>query len=197
MPRTTAGRLAHRGLILSALCGALALGACGAQKDSAAPSATAITTSGAAPSATAPASSPSKSPASPSGSAAPGKKSLPDGTHDAYLTKVDTGARTVSFDKVEMLTGDAAVAAYQKENPGATDGPPDDYMLVNANKLVRTLPVSETVKVAVLDPSGGAELTRGSFAKLPAFLADKDHSTLFKLTVKNGKITAMEGIYLP
>ncbi|GAA2654719.1 hypothetical protein [Paractinoplanes durhamensis] len=191
MPRTTAGRLAHRGLILSVLGGALALGACSAQKDSAAPSATATTTSAA------PAASAAGSPASPSGTATPGKNSLPDGVHDAYLVKVDTGARTVSFDKVEMLTGDAALAASQKENPGATDGPPNDYMLVNANKLVRTLPVAETVEVAVLGPGGGPELTPGSFTKLPAFLAVKDNSTLFKLTVKNGKITAMKGIYLP
>jgi hypothetical protein len=193
MSRTTVRGSARRGLLLSALCGALALSACSTGTGSAAPSGAGTATSKPAVSRSADAPASSAAPVV----STPGKQVLPDGTHDAYLTKVDAAARTVSFDKVEMLTGAAAVKAYQKENPGATDGPPNDYFMVNDNKLVRTLPVSDTVAVAVIDFTKGVTPTASTFAGLPAYLANKDNSTLFKLTVKSGKITSLTSIYTP
>jgi hypothetical protein len=191
MSRTTARRLARRALLLSALCGALTLSACGTE--TAAPSGAGTATS--KPAASGPAGlQPSK--AAP-GASAVGNQALPDGTHNAYLTKVDSADRTVSFDKVEMLTGAAAAKAYQKENPGATDGPPNDYFMVNDNKLVRTLPVGDEVTVAVIDLSESVAPAASTFAELPGFLANKDNSTLFKLTVQNGKVTSLTSIYTP
>jgi hypothetical protein len=204
-----ARRLTRGGLIALAAFGSLAMTACDGNASTAAPTPTATTVSDSATTG-------SGTPAETAGSAATGgtgtakgsgtktsgpggAQSLPDGTHDGYLTAVDTAKRTITFDKVELLTGEAARKAYQKKNPGVTDDPPNDYFLVNDNKLLRTLPVADGVTVSVIDVAKGSSVatTKSSFAKLPAFLADKDNSTLFKLSVKGGKVTALESIYLP
>jgi hypothetical protein len=124
---------------------------------------------------------------------------LADGKHDAYLTRVDTAGRKVTFDKVEMLSGEAARKKYQAQNPGETGGPPNDYVLVNDNKLKRTLPVSDSVEVAVIDTASGdsADPVASSFGKLAAYLANKDNSTLFSLTVRTGRIVSLTSVYLP
>ena len=197
MARRFARRLAHAGLLPLTAIGALTLSACDGAADTPPPASAATTpglptAAGGTPTGTDSGSDP--------GSAAPGSaRTLPAGTHDGYVTSVDPAKRTVSFDKVEILTGDAAVKAFQKENPGVTEGPPNDYFMVDDNKLVRTLPVSDGVTVAVVDVLTGDSVdpVPSSFAKLPAFLAVKDNSTLFKLTVENGEVTAMTGIYLP
>jgi hypothetical protein len=197
-------RPARIGLVPLVLAGVLALSACGVgaspEKSSPTNGATATTGIGAATGAATGSvtDAPTSSNSSPS-TADAAAATLADGKHDAYLTHVDTGKRTITFDKVEMLTGEAARKKYQEQNPGETDGPPNDYVLVNENKLKRTMPVSDSVGVAVIDIASGdsANPVASSFAKLPAFLADKDNSTLFTLTVKNGKIVSMTSLYLP
>jgi hypothetical protein len=137
------------------------------------------------------------SPASPS--AAP---VLADGRHAAYLTSLDVATRTLTFDKIDFLTGEAAKKAYLKQNPGETDGPPDDYMIVNNNPMLRTLPVAGTAKVTIVDMSGAVSSKKTTLAALPAYFApDKGGKYLwhdpFWLTVKSGQITGIEEQFLP
>ena len=101
------------------------------------------------------------------GPSAPASASVPalaDGRHAAYLTKLNVGKKTLSFDKIDFLTGDAAKKAYLKQNPGETDGPPNDYMIVNNNKLVRTLPIADSAAITIVDMSsvGGVSTIRAS-----------------------------------
>ena len=100
------------------------------------------TGAGAAPSSSAAATS-----ALPSPSAAP---VLPDGRSPVYLTGVNATKNTVSFDLIEFLTGDAAKAEWKKEHPDEPNGPDNDYMIINKNKKLRTLPVAADAKCVVL-----------------------------------------------
>jgi hypothetical protein len=142
--------------------------------------------------------------ASASASAAP---VLPDGRSPVYLTAIDTTKRTLTFDLIEFLTGDAAKKAWQKANPGSgQDGPDNDYFIVNDNPKLRTLPVADPVQLLVLDLSAGGVATKPiAFADAPAYFASvkPDPSvhrltwTPFWITVKNGQITKMEEQFLP
>ncbi|GAA2676485.1 hypothetical protein [Actinoplanes palleronii] len=201
MAQRNVRRPARTGLVPLVVAGVLTLSACSAGASSGNPApaapATAPTSTTTAPTGTA-TGSVTGTPSS-SGTAGADGTALADGKHDAYLTKVDTSKRTITFDKVEMLTGEAARKKYQEQNPGETDGPPNDYVLVNDNKLKRTLPVSGSVSVSVIKAGSGDSVNPvpSSFAKLPGYLADKDNSTLFALTVKGGEIVSLTSIYLP
>lgn len=128
---------------------------------------------------------------------------LADGRHAAYLTRLDVDRRTLTFDKIDFLTGDAAKKAYLRENPGETDGPPNDYMIVNDNPLVRTFPIAAAATITIVDLTGGVLTSKDTnLAALPAYFAsEKGGKRLwhnpFWLTIKSGQITKIEEQYLP
>jgi hypothetical protein len=132
---------------------------------------------------------------------------LPDGRSPAFLTSIDPGKQTVTFDLIEFLTGDAAKKAWQKANPGSgEDGPEDDYFIVNDNPKLRTLPVSASVQILVVDLTGaGVQSKPITFAAAPAYFAAQkpntsDHKLAYNpfwLTVQNGQIVKMEEQFLP
>lgn len=132
---------------------------------------------------------------------------LPDGRSPAYLTGLDTTQNTVTFDLIEFLTGDAAKAEWQKEHPEDPYGPDNDYLIVNNNKKLRTLPVAADARCVVLSTLGGTDTKTISFAALPAFL-DQQNAGMnptppniavlpFWLTVRHGTVTGFEEQYLP
>jgi hypothetical protein len=127
---------------------------------------------------------------------------LADGRHAAYLTRLDVGKKTLSFDKIDFLTGEAAKKAYLQQNPGETDGPPNDYMIVNDNPLVRTLPIADGATITIVDMTGSVTSKKTTLAALPAYFApEKGGKHLwhdpFWLTVKNGQIRKIEEQFLP
>lgn len=132
---------------------------------------------------------------------------LPDGRSPVYLTKIDVGKRTITFDLIEFLTGDAAKQAWQKANPGSTDGPDNDYFIVNDNPKLRTLPVADPVEFKVVDPehpSGTADKSisfEGATAYFVALKPDQSDHRLywdpFWITVANGVVTKIEEQFLP
>jgi hypothetical protein len=128
---------------------------------------------------------------------------LADGRHAAYLTRLDVGKKTLGFDKIDFLTGDAAKKAYLKQNPGETDGPPNDYLIVNDNRLVRTLPIADAATIAIVDTSSGSlSSKKTTLAALPAYFASEKGGKYlwhdpFWLTVKNGQIRKIEEQFLP
>src|SRR5690349_5963183 len=109
---------------LMAVCVILALGGCSgsttAKGGTAAPiggnSGTAAAGAGDAPTATA-ATTPSATPS------AAASAVLPDGRSPVYLTGLDTGKSTVTFDLIQFLTGDAARTEWKKQHPEQPDGP--------------------------------------------------------------------------
>jgi hypothetical protein len=130
---------------------------------------------------------------------------LEDGRHPVYLTALDTSARTVTFDLIEFLTGQAAKKAWLKDHPDEPDGPPNDYYIVNQNPKLRTLPIAMSVTVKVVDLSGsGAGSKTIAFSDLPSYLAGDpvpDDKRLwpspFWLTVKSGLVTVFEEQFVP
>ena len=143
-------------------------------------------TTGAAPTATATTAN--------AGLGGPSAAVLADGRHAGYLTGLDLTARTVSFDKIDFLTGDAAKKEWKKQNPAAgEDGPPNDYMIVNNNPLLRTLPLAGSVDVRIADLTTGLVMKKSTLAALP-----KQRSTSpYWLTVTDGQVTAIEEQYVP
>ena len=184
------------GLVLLAAVGALGVAGCNDDTEAVSPQPSTVV---------APAPGGSEAPkAAPASSAVPASPPvLADGRHAAYLTRLDVGGRTLTFDKIEFLTGDAAKKAYLRENPGETDGPPNDYMIVNDNPLVRTLPISDAATITIVDLTDGVLASKDTeLAALPAYFAsEKGGKQLwhnpFWLTIKNGQITKIEEQYLP
>jgi hypothetical protein len=145
--------------------------------------------------------------AAPVKSAATATPVLPDGRSAVYLTGLDVAGKTTTFDLIEFLTGDAAKAEWKKEHPDQPDGPDDDYMIVNNNKKLRTLPVDPAAKCIVLATLGGVDTKTITFAALPAFLKKRNKGYTvtppqismlpFWLTVKHGTVTRFEEQFLP
>lgn len=131
---------------------------------------------------------------------------LDDGKHPVYITAIDVGAHTMTFDVIQFLTGQDAVDAYQAANPGDPEGPPNDYFILNENPKLRTAPVAATPTVMLvrLSEDSDADLDPGTFEELPAYLAASppgDGGALsafpYWLTVTGGTVTAIEEQYLP
>ena len=188
---------------------ALALGGtagCGgsATTGDAAPGRSASTGTGAISGAAAATTTPAATTGGPSANASP---VLADGRSAVYLTGLDTTRNTVTFDLIEFLTGDAAKAEWKKDHPENPDGPDNDYMIVNKNKMLRTLPVTADVQCVVLSTLGGTDTKTISFAALPAFLKQQNKGmTLtppaiavlpFWLTVQHGTVIRFEEQFLP
>jgi hypothetical protein len=141
------------------------------------------------------------------GPADPEEPVIDDGVHPAYLVALDVAARSVSFDVIQFLTGDAAAAAFQEDEPDdPDDSPPNDYWIRNASTRVRTLPIATDATVAVVrlgEPSG-AGLVPWTLEDLPAHL-DRDVEVPagrlawnpYWLTVADGVVVAIEEQYLP
>ena len=157
-----------------------------------------------------PAEAPSAAPAATTAPAATATKNteiLADGRHPVYLTGLDTGASTVTFDLIEFLTGKEAEARWKKQHPNGPDGPDNDYMIVNENSRQRTMPVAAGAKCTVLASLGGVDMTTVAFSGLPAFLkkqsegmtVEKPNLALlpFWLTVEGGEVTRFEEQFLP
>lgn len=179
------------------VCVALALGGCSepaARDNAAAPSgSTAAAGAGDAPATTAATATPAPV--------------LPDGRSPVYLTGLDKVKNTVTFDLIEFLTGEAAKAEWKKQHPEQPDGPDNDYMIINNNTKLRTLPVGAGAKCVVLATLGGTDTKTITFAALPAFL-EKQHDGIeldapqiavlpFWLTVQNGSVVKFEEQFLP
>jgi hypothetical protein len=122
---------------------------------------------------------------------------LADGRHPVLPTNVDVAGRKVTFDLIVFLTGQAAKDEWAKQNPQDPQGPPNDYMVVNNNPLLRTLPVSASVVVkAVKEDAGTLDPVPIPFADLPA-QADPPGSRIFWITVAKGQITLIEEQFVP
>jgi hypothetical protein len=123
---------------------------------------------------------------------------LEDGRHPVHLESVDASQRKITFDLVIFLTGQKAAEEWAKEHPGE-GGPPNDYMIVNNNPKLRTLPLTASAKIQVIDMNS-ADVTKpvdASLNKLRDLVTSQSGAGLFWLTVRDEKITRVEEQYLP
>lgn len=130
---------------------------------------------------------------------------LQDGRYPAFVIAVDPKARTLTFDVIQFLTGAQADEAYRRDHPGDGSTAPDPFYIVNANPLLRTLPVRADAEVAVLAPPlSGTTLTTITPAQLPGYFASMSGDwgkrlwpNPFWLTVRNNAIVTLQEQYLP
>jgi hypothetical protein len=143
--------------------------------------------------------------AGPSGNPAPTTSGdsggdLADGRHPARILAVSDSKKTVRFDVIQFLTGDAANKAAAED--GEESPPPNDYYIRNTNPKIRTLSIAPSVTVTVnvlaaTETGSSTKDTRITLAKLAGFPRDRVDDAVFWLTVSHGKVTRIEEQYLP
>ncbi|HVF73475.1 MAG TPA: hypothetical protein VM938_00395 [Acidimicrobiales bacterium] len=119
---------------------------------------------------------------------------LADGRHAAYVKSVDVGARTVTVDVIEFLTGEEAVLASVGDGKGSEV--PDDYYIRNHNARLRTLPLAPGAEVRVLDVLDPARSVAADADALVQLVATGS-PTPYWLTVAGGRVAKVEQQYLP
>jgi len=123
----------------------------------------------------------------------------------SFVTKVTEGSTNkITADYAQMLTGKAAAKAATAH--GDESPPPNDYYIVNDNKMLRKLSVKGGIKVTVTSNADGTADPSGhtvSFAKWASYYSapDEGNDTIrtapYWLTIKNGVVTAISQQYLP
>jgi hypothetical protein len=127
---------------------------------------------------------------------------LPDGDHYGYMAGLENGTvegqavQVIIFDKVEFLTGAAAVAAAREDGviPADQDFIENDYYIRNNNQTVRRL--------AVVPDASVTSLRGGSPDPVPSSVDEvwrQDY--LFRINVGNVRdittVSGIEAVYLP
>jgi pyruvate/2-oxoglutarate dehydrogenase complex dihydrolipoamide acyltransferase (E2) component len=116
---------------------------------------------------------------------------LPDGRHDAFVRKVDSGRGTIVLDVVQVFHDQAAVeAAVEDGKPRADAQYLQDYVR-NQNSRLRTLPLASGVRVNLL---GGCEEPKPDQQALLAKLASNARLGVYyyTVTVQGGAVRQLD-----
>ncbi len=143
----------------------------------------------ASPTGTSPTSGPSPSPIA---------DSLADGRHFVFVESATASPGSLRFDLAEFLTGAQAEQAAQDHGDEVVSG----YYIVNDNPRLRRMPVSDAADVRYIPVSQCCELVPGDWdAFVEAVDAtaqtDYDPSAPWWITIRDGRIVAIEQQYLP
>jgi hypothetical protein len=129
---------------------------------------------------------------------------LSDGRHAVYLTAIDVPGRTVTFDVIQFLTGDAADEAYRQDHPEIGGDVPNGFYIRNVNPRLRTLPVRQDVPVQVVWLGDGNAPEAISFEGLPGYFVGDvvpDDARVwydpFWLTVRGDHVESIVEQYIP
>lgn len=121
---------------------------------------------------------------------------LPDGVHYG-LVKAAT-VKELDLDKVDFLTGKAAIEAARAAHELDSDGTlPNDYFIRNANKLVRTLSFAATARLVVLPNSGDPSKPKAVTPTAFVAHARRYPGLLVKVAILGGRVVRLEQIFLP
>lgn len=116
------------------------------------------------------------------------------GTQYGYLTAVDTGSRTVTFDKVEWFTGAAARKACKADGVRISDSAMcNDYYIRNHNPKLRTATLAPGAKLSLQSPNDIMVQLETSLEGLVA----ESQNRLFILTFKDGKVSRVKEQFTP
>lgn len=120
--------------------------------------------------------------------AAPYAPPLESGKHSVIITSIS--GRQVKFDKVEFFRGDAAAREASRDGRSVTNG----YYIRNENPALRTFSAADGIRIQAtnrtMDKSGSpGTLTTVTLNQLAGKMPDS--STLFRITLSSGKITAI------
>ena len=118
------------------------------------------------------------------------------GNNYGDLLAVDTAARTVTVDVVEYFTGAAAVRACQQDGRGVSGAWCSTYYVRNKNPRQRRIELAPraTITVVTYDSKGVHVATPATLTQVEDLL---DERNFYRLRVDDGRITELEGVYLP
>jgi hypothetical protein len=124
---------------------------------------------------------------------------LGDGRHAVYLKAVDANRRTITFDLIQFLIGEAAAKAAAED--GKESPPPNDYYIRNVNPKLRTLPVRAdapiTVNVLAAEFTDSATKNhRVTLTKLAIWFPRTGLSP-FWIRVEDGEVVEIAEQYIP
>jgi hypothetical protein len=123
---------------------------------------------------------------------------LADGRHFVFVESATASPGSLRFDLAEFLTGPEAEQAAQDHGDEMVSG----YYIVNDNPRLRRMPVSDAADVRYISVSQCCELVPGDWdAFVEAVDAtaqtDYDRTAPWWITIRGGRIVAIEQQYLP
>ena len=121
------------------------------------------------------------------------------GAYAALVTEMDAGS-TLTFDVIQILFGEAATERYLADNPSETEGPPNDFYIVNENELLRSARLADdaTVWLVNLEQDLHADVNLANPQELVEFVGSfEDPWPPYWLTFEAGEIVEVCEQYIP
>jgi hypothetical protein len=115
---------------------------------------------------------------------------LPDGDHDAYLTKVDRANNRIVADVVQVFHDDAAVKAAIADGKSRPDAQYLTTWVRNQNPRLRTLPLASGLVVKLA--GGCEESSRAQLLTTLASNASQKGVYYYTLTLSGGKVQRIQ-----
>jgi hypothetical protein len=115
---------------------------------------------------------------------------LPDGDHDAYITKVDRANNRIVADVVQVFHDDAAVKAAIADGKSRSDAQYLTTWVRNQNPRLRTLPLASGLVVKLA--GGCEESSRDQLLTTLASNASQKGVYYYTLTLSGGKVQRIQ-----
>lgn len=115
---------------------------------------------------------------------------LPDGDHDAYITKVDRANNRIVADVVQVFHDDAAVKAAIADGKSRSDAQYLTTWVRNQNPRLRTLPLASSLVVKLA--GGCEESSRDQLLTTLASNASQKGVYYYTLTLSGGKVQRIQ-----
>jgi hypothetical protein len=116
-----------------------------------------------------------------------------EGTVAALIVTYD--APELEIDPIAWFVGEDAVDAYLEDNPGETDGPPNDVYTRNEDLTLRTAPLADDATISLLAFDDGVVNVPATASELADRLDEP--SGPFWITLEDGAIVAVCEQYTP
>lgn len=116
---------------------------------------------------------------------------LPDGDHDAYITKVDRANNRIVADVVQVFHDDAAVKAAIADGKSPSDAQYLTTWVRNQNPRLRTLPLASGLVVKLWDSCEENASGHNLLTTLSANASQKG-TYYYDLTVSHGKVQRIQ-----
>ena len=123
------------------------------------------------------------------------------GRYAAHIVEFVATDVPMTFDVIQWLVGDDARRAFQEDNPGETEGPPNDYWVRNESDQTRQARVAEDVEIWLVnldnDPPTGVAVDPATPEELGSYLEERTPTDIFWLTFDAGAVVDICEQYVP
>jgi hypothetical protein len=137
---------------------------------------------------------PSPAPDQPKGGGDTGTQTpvLPDGTHEAYITRVDSANDRIVVDVVQVFHDDEAVKAAIADGKSPSDARYLTTWVRNESSRLRTLPLAGNLVVQLRDACGETSPGREALLAKLAANASQKGTYYYALTVSDGSVQRIQ-----